>query len=104
MYQEHIRFSARKADGILQVTKEEESFGAVECTRNAPARTRGQSYGDAEISARTQYKVPVIMDYAIFRKQVYRRTGGQRDSMRVVTDSIQREIDPTGFLRNQTQI
>ena len=37
------------------------------------------------------------MDYAIFRKQVYRRTGGQRDSLPVVTDSIQREIDPIEF-------
>ena len=34
----------------------------------------------------------LIMDYDIFRKQVYRRTGGQRDSILKVTDSIQREI------------
>jgi hypothetical protein len=34
------------------------------------------------------------MDYEIFRKQVYRGTGGQRDSSLEVTDSIQREIEP----------
>ncbi len=46
-----------------------------------PARVKGQSYGDAESHARTQNKVLVIMDYQIFRKQVYRSTGCQRDSM-----------------------
>jgi hypothetical protein len=29
------------------------------------------------------------MDYGIFRKQAYSRTGGQRDSTAGVTDSIQ---------------
>ena len=45
----------------------------------------------------THNKVPVIMDYEIFGKQVYRRTGGQRDSIVVVTDSIQREIRNSGI-------
>jgi hypothetical protein len=40
----------------------------------------------------TQNKVLVIMDYGIFRKQVYGRTGGQRDSSPKVTDSIQQTI------------
>ena len=52
-------------------------------------RVRGQSYGDAESRARTQNKVPVIMDYPIFRKQVYRGTGCQRDSIEGVMDSVQ---------------
>jgi hypothetical protein len=39
MYQEHIRFSARKSGRLLQVTKEEESFvlGSVRATP-LPAR------------------------------------------------------------------
>ena len=32
------------------------------------------------------------MDYGIFRKQVYRGTGSQRDSRPEITDSIQRRI------------
>jgi len=40
------------------------------------------------------------MDYAIFRKQVYRRTGGQRDSIVVVTDSVQRGYEFEIFSQN----
>jgi len=40
------------------------------------------------------------MDYRIFRKQVYRRTGGQRDSIPEVTDSVQREMLPGAGLFN----
>jgi hypothetical protein len=50
---------------------------------------KGQSYDDAESRARTQNKVLVIMDYQIFRKQVYRGTGCQRDSIEGVMDSLQ---------------
>src|SRR5437899_2025277 len=58
--------------------------------RCVPAvRTKRQLYGDAESRARTQNKVLVIMDYQIFRKQVYRSTGCQRDSMEGVMDSVQ---------------
>jgi hypothetical protein len=39
--------------------------------------------------ASTQNKVLVIMDYEIFRKQAYRGTGGQKDSMAGVTHSVQ---------------
>ena len=42
--------------------------------------------------ARVRKTKYLIMDYDIFRKQVYRCTGGQRDSILKVTDSIQREI------------
>jgi len=34
------------------------------------------------------------MDYEIFWKQVYTRTGSQKDSIPEVTSSIQREIPP----------
>jgi hypothetical protein len=93
MHQEHIRFSARTADDIPQVTKAQESLVlcwvrtllllAPEDSRAATQEGRARS---------TQNKVLVIMDYGNFRKQAYRGTGSQRDSILEVTDSIQRDM------------
>src|SRR6267143_9138 len=86
MHQEHIRFSARTADDIPQVTKAQESL-VLRCARTipllAPEDSRGATH---EGRACTQNKVLVIIDYGIFRKQAYRGTGSQRDSILEVTD------------------
>lgn len=71
------------------------------CRRVPSIRAKGQSYGDAESRARTQNKVLVIMDYPIFRKQVYRGTGCQRDSIEGVMDSVQ--IRPAKFLISSSE-
>src|SRR5882762_5725846 len=96
MHQEHIRFSAVSRMILSKARKRERPLrfrarATLECAReDSRAAT-------PEGRARTQNKVPVIMDYAIFRKQVYRRTGGQRDSIVVVTDSVQREVRNAGL-------
>src|SRR5712691_3140793 len=92
MHQEHIRFSARTADDIPQVTKTQESL-VLRCVRTIPILAREDNRAATqEGRACTQNKVLVIMDYGIFRKQAYRGTGSQRDSITEVTDSIQRGI------------
>jgi hypothetical protein len=101
MHQEHIRFSARTADDIPQATKAQESLvlGGV---HTIPLLAREDSRAAThEERARTQDKVLVIMDYGIFRKQVYRGTGSQRDSTAEVTVSIQRGLGPFLFLADK---
>jgi hypothetical protein len=93
MHQENIRFSARTAGGIVQVTKAEESLALWSVRASLPSAREDSRAATQKGRARTQNKVLVIMDYGIFRKQVYRRTGGQRDSILKVTDSIQRGIE-----------
>ncbi len=58
------------------------------CPLRAPEENRAATL---EGRASTQNKV---LDYGLwhFQEQVYRRTGGQRDSILEVTDSLQREI------------
>src|SRR3981081_4563499 len=93
MHQEHIRFSARIPDDIPQVTKAQKSL-VLCCVRATPLAAREDSHAATqEGRACKQNNVLVIMEYGIFRKQVYRRSGGQRDSILKVTDSIQRGIE-----------
>ena len=92
MHQEYIRFSARIiADDVTQVPKAQKpSCSTVQPQPwHAHERTVVQRRSKVAPVHKTKY---LIMDYDIFRKQVYRRTGGQRDSILKVTDSIQREI------------
>ena len=90
MHQEYIRFYVHITDDFTQVTKAQKPI--VPCSvpatlaRAREDRRRATEQGRAR--APSKYS---IMDYGIFRKQVYRRTGGQRDSVLKVTDSIQRE-------------
>jgi hypothetical protein len=56
--------------------------------RRPPAREDSRA-ATQKLAPGTQNKGLVIMDYGIFRKQVYRRTGGQRDSSLSVTNSVQ---------------
>ena len=101
MHQEHIRFSARTADDIPQVTKAQESL-VLCCVLTIPLLAREDSRAGAhEGRACTQNKVLVIMDYGNFRKQAYRGTGSQRDSTAEVTDSIQRDIGRFLFLAHK---
>ncbi len=101
MHQDHIQFSAPKS-GRECASREDADSPRVAMGRRVPAiRAKGQSYGDAESCARTQNKVLVIMDYQIFRKQVYRGTGSQRDSMEGVMDSVQ--IRPAKFLISSSE-
>src|SRR5216684_9181731 len=88
MHQERNRFSARISNGIPRVTKAQKSlvFRRVTAT---PLRAREDNRAATqEGRARTQNKVLVIMDYGIFRKQAYRRTGSQRDSICEVTRRV----------------
>jgi hypothetical protein len=102
MHQEHIRFSARTADDIPQVTKAQESL-VLRWVRTIPLLALEDSRAATqEGRACTQNKVLVIMDYGIFRKQAYRGTGSQRDSILEVTDSIQKGIGRFLFLANWT--
>src|SRR6266481_3066883 len=102
MHQEHIRFSARTADDIPQVTKAQESL-VLRWVRPIPLPAREDSRAATqEGRACTQNKVLVIMDYGIFRKQAYRGTGSQRDSISEVTDSIQKGLGRFLFLANWT--
>src|SRR5258708_13911877 len=66
---------------------------ALECTRNSTTRTEDSHAATQKSRARTQNKVLVIMDYEIFQKQAYQRTGSQRDSISKETDSIQRGMN-----------
>jgi hypothetical protein len=101
MHQERIRFSARTADDIPQVTKAQESL-VLCCVLTIPLLAREDSRAAThEGRACTQNKVLVIMDYGNFRKQAYRRTGSQRDSIAEVTDSIQRNIGRFLFLAHK---
>jgi len=50
MYQEHIRFSARKADGTLEVTKEEESL-VLSSVRATPLPAREDNRAATQKSA-----------------------------------------------------
>ncbi len=76
MHQEHIRFSARNAGSILQVTEAQNSL-VLRCVpaTTPPAREDSRA-ATQEGRARPQDKVLVIMDDGIFRKQAYQGTGG----------------------------
>ena len=93
MYQAHIRFPARIADGASLLAK---TFLLILVLRGVSATPlpapKDSRAATQEGGARTQNKVLVIMDYEIFRKQAYRGTGSQRDSSPGVTDSIQKGI------------
>ena len=93
MHQENIRFSARTAGGIVQVTKAEESLALWSVRASLPSAREDSRAATQKGRARTQNKVLVIMDYEIFQKQAYQRTGSQRDSISKVTDSIQRGMN-----------
>src|SRR6202140_705283 len=69
MHQEHIRFSARTAVDIPQVTKAQESL-VLCCVRTIPLRAREDSRAATqERGACTQSEVLVIMVYGILRKK-----------------------------------
>ena len=75
MHQEHIRFSARIADDIRQITKAQKSLVFRRTTATPPLAREDSRAATHEGRACTQNKVLVIMDDGIFRKQAYRRTG-----------------------------
>src|SRR5258707_13769071 len=100
MHQERNRFSACMADSIVQVTKAREFlvFCWVPTILLRPQERNPRA--TQEGSACSQNKACVIMDEGNFRKQVYPRTGSQRDSISAVSDSIRREIAASAVLRN----
>jgi len=100
MHQERNRFSACMADSIVQVTKAREFlvFCWVSTILLRPQERNPRA--TQEGSACSQNKACVIMDEGNFRKQVYPRTGSQRDSISAVSNSIRRKIAASAALRN----
>src|SRR6267143_2455362 len=87
MHQELIRFSMRIADGTPLATRHKRPACSAVYQQPTPAREDNRA-ATLEGRACTQNKVLVIMDYGIFRKQAYRGTGSQRDSISEVTRRV----------------
>jgi hypothetical protein len=99
MHQSHIQFSAPQS-GRAWVSPEDAESPCFALCRRVPAfRAKGQPYGDAKSCAKPQNKVLVIMDYGILKKQVYRGTGCQRDSMARVTETVENESGTPEFAK-----
>jgi hypothetical protein len=104
MHQENIQFSACFADSISWSHEDKKVPRAPGVTLTPPPAREDNRAATQEGRALAQNKVLVIMDYGIFRKQAYHRTGSQRDSSVEVTDSIQEVTWPSNWDEPETGV